>query len=226
MNTKISEMNYDEKPREKLISKGPKYLSNAELLAILIRTGDKKNNAISLSSQILKKSLNGIRGLEDLSIDELCKIKGVGTSKASIIKAALELGSRISRYVPENYKISNPWDVYIFYMEEMRYLKKEIFKVVLLNTKNEIICDVDVSVGSLNSSIVHPREVFVEAIKRSANSIILMHNHPSGNPEPSKEDFGVTKRLKECGEMIGIVVLDHIIIGEGVYYSMKEEGSF
>lgn len=108
-------------------------------------------------------------------------------------------------------------------MEEMRYLKKEVFKVVLLNTKNEIISDINISIGSLNYSIVHPREVFTEAIKKSANSIILMHNHPSGNPNPSLEDINVTKRLRESGEILGIEVLDHVIIGEGVYYSLKEE---
>ncbi|WP_279287311.1 RadC family protein [Peptostreptococcus russellii] len=217
-------MNKDEMPREKMMSKGVKYLSNSELLAILIRTGNKKYNALELSSMIIKKSENGIRSLHEMSIDELCNIDGVGPSKATIIKAALELGNRVSNYIPEKYKIKNPWDIYIYYMEEMRYMKKEVFKIVLLNTKNEIISDVDVSVGSLNSSIVHPREVFVEAIRKSANSMILIHNHPSGNPSPSDEDIKITERLMYSGEIIGIEVLDHIIIGDGEYYSMKEEG--
>ena len=224
MDITIKDMNEDEKPREKLMNKGVKYLSNSELLAILLRTGTKKQNALELSSQIIKQSENGIRGLHDLSIDELCEIDGVGASKASIIKAALELGNRVSTYIPEKYKIGNPWDIYTYYMEEMRYLKKEIFKVILLNTKNEIISDIDVSVGSLNSSIVHPREVFVEAIRKSANSIILMHNHPSGNPSPSEEDLMITERLSYCGDIVGIEVLDHIIMGDGTYYSLKEEG--
>lgn len=224
MEIRIKDMNEDEKPREKLMSKGVKYLTNAELLAVLIRTGNNDMNAVELSSRIIKSSPNGIRGLMEQSIDELCDIKGVGPSKATIIKAALELGNRVSTYVPDRTKISNPWNVYDFYMEELRYLKKEVFKVILLNTKNEIICDVDVSVGSLNSSIVHPREVFVEPIRKSANSVILMHNHPSGNPTPSVEDINVTKRLISVGEIIGINVLDHIIIGDGQYYSLKEEG--
>lgn len=219
---KIREMNDDEKPREKMILKGVKSLSNAELLAVLIRTGNRDSNAITLSSKLLKKSPDGIRGLRDLSIEELCENEGIGTSKATIIKAALELGERVSSFLPPKYKINNPWDVYSFYMEELRYLKKEIFKVILLNTKNEIICDVTVSVGSLNASIVHPREVFTEPIRKSANAVILMHNHPSGNPTPSKEDIEVTVRLKECGQLLGIDVLDHIIIGDGEYYSIRE----
>lgn len=224
MDIRIKDMNKDEMPREKMMSKGVKYLSNSELLAILIRTGNKKYNALELSSMIIKKSENGIRSLHEMSIDELCNIDGVGPSKATIIKAALELGNRVSNYIPEKYKIKNPWDIYIYYMEEMRYMKKEVFKIVLLNTKNKIISDVDVSVGSLNSSIVHPREVFVEAIRKSANSMILIHNHPSGNPSPSDEDIKITERLMYSGEIIGIEVLDHIIIGDGEYYSMKEEG--
>ena len=224
MNIRIKDMNKDDMPREKMISKGVKYLSNSERLAILIRTGSKKYNALDLSYLIIKSSENGIRGLHEMSIEELCKIDGVGPSKATIIKAALELGNRISTYIPDKYKIKNPWDIYVYYMEEMRYMKKEVFKIVLLNTKNEIIRDVDISIGSLNSSIVHPREVFVEAIKKSANSIILLHNHPSGNPTPSEEDVRITERLICSGEIIGIEVLDHIIIGDGEYYSLKEKG--
>lgn len=222
-NIRIREMNDDERPVEKMIKKGVKYLNNSELLAILIRTGSRNDSAISLSTKILAKTDKGIRGLVDMTIEDLCMIEGIGPTKATIIKAALELGSRVSGYIPKNYKIKNPWDIYSFYMEEMRYLKKEVFKVVLLNTKNEIISDINISIGSLNYSIVHPREVFTEAIKKSANSIILMHNHPSGNPNPSLEDINVTKRLRKSGEILGIEVLDHVIIGEGVYYSLKEE---
>lgn len=223
-NLKIKEMNDDERPREKLLEKGVQYLSNAELLAVLIRTGDKENNAVTLSSKVIRKSPNGIRGLEDLSIEELCDVNGIGETKAAVIKAALELGKRVASYVPEKYKVGNPWDIYTYFMGELRYQKKEIFKVILLNTKNEILCDKNVSIGSLNSSIVHPREVFLEPIKRSANAIILMHNHPSGNPKPSTQDLLVTERLIKCGDMLGIEILDHIIIGDGVYYSLKEEG--
>ena len=144
-------------------------------------------------------------------------------TRSFIQKQIEQEGVKVNNQIVNNkYKVKNPWDIYKYYMDSLRYLKKEIFKVVLLNTKSEIITDVDVSVGTLNSSLVHPREVFTEAIKRSANKIILMHNHPSGSIEPSVEDKNITKRLINCGEIIGIEVIDHIIIGDGVYFSFKE----
>ena len=217
----IQDMTLEERPREKMILNGPDSLSDAELLAIIIRSGTQKLNAIQLGQAIIKKADN-IRYLQDLTIEELKSINGIGETKAVQIKAALELSKRIASFKPEKYKIKNPWDIYKYYMESLRYQYKEIFKVVLLNTKNEIITDVDISMGTLNSSLVHPREVFREAIRRSSNKIILLHNHPSGNAEPSKEDKSVTNRLKECGELIGIEVIDHIIIGDGIYFSFKE----
>lgn len=214
-------MTLEERPREKMILNGASSLSDAELLAILIRTGNKELNAIQLARLIIDK-VDNIRYLQDITLEELNSIKGIGLSKATQIKAALELGRRIASYRPPKYKIKNPWDIYKYYMESLRYQYKEIFKIVLLNTKNEIITDIDISIGTLNSSLVHPREVFREAIRRSSNKIILLHNHPSGNAEPSKEDKNVTKRLKECGDLIGVEVIDHIIIGDGVYFSFKE----
>lgn len=217
----IQDMTLEERPREKMILNGAGSLTDAELLAILIRTGTKQFNAIQLGKAIIEKADN-IRYLQNITIEELESINGIGKTKAVQIKAALELGNRIASYKPAKYKIKNPWDIYKYYMESLRYQYKEIFKVVLLNTKNEIITDVDISMGTLNSSLVHPREVFREAIRRSSNKIILLHNHPSGNAEPSKEDKSVTNRLKECGELIGIEVIDHIIIGDGIYFSFKE----
>ena len=217
----IQDMTLEERPREKMILNGAGSLTDAELLAILIRTGTKQFNAIQLGKAIIEKADN-IRYLQNITIEELESINGIGKTKAVQIKAALELGNRIASYKPAKYKIKNPWDIYKYYMESLRYQYKEIFKVVLLNTKNEIITDVDISMGTLNSSLVHPREVFSEAIRRSSNKIILLHNHPSGNAEPSKEDKSVTNRLKECGELIGIEVIDHIIIGDGIYFSFKE----
>ena len=217
----IQDMTLEERPREKMILNGPDSLSDAELLAIIIRSGTQKLNAIQLGQAIIKKADN-IRYLQDLTIEELKSINGIGETKAVQIKAALELSKRIASFKPEKYKIKNPWDIYKYYMESLRYQYKEIFKVVLLNTKNEIITDIDISIGTLNSSLVHPREVFREAIRRSSNKIILLHNHPSGHSEPSKEDKNITNRLKECGELIGIEVIDHIIIGDGVYFSFKE----
>ncbi|EQG36461.1 DNA repair RadC family protein [Clostridioides difficile DA00129] len=157
-----------------------------------------------------------------MTIEELCNIDGIGLSKSTQIKAALELGSRVASFKPIKYKIRNPWDIQRYYMDSLRYLKKEVFKAVLLNTKNEIISDVDVSIGTLSSSLVHPREVFKEAIRRSASKIIVMHNHPSGSVEPSREDKNITSRLIKCGEIIGIEIIDHIIIGDGLYFSFKE----
>ncbi|HSQ89228.1 RadC family protein [Romboutsia sp.] len=215
-------MALEERPREKMLAKGEKSLSNVELLAILLRTGTKYKNAIELANYIINKDTQGLRYLQDMTIEELCEIDGVGLSKATMIKAALELGIRVASIKPNKYKVKNPWDIYKYYMDSLRYQKQEIFKVVFLNTKNEIISDVDVSKGTLNSSLVHPREVFREAIKRSTNKIILMHNHPSGNIEPSNEDKSVTSRLIKCGELIGIEVIDHIIIGDGLYFSFKE----
>ncbi len=218
----VKEMALEERPREKMLTKGEKSLSNAELLAIILRTGTKKQSVLELANYIINKDSQGIRWLNDITIEELCEIDGIGISKAAQIKASLELGIRISSAKPIRYKVTNPWDIYIYYMDSLRYLNKEIFKIILLNTKNEIICDIDISVGTLNMSVVHPREVFREAIKRSSNKIILMHNHPSGNIEPSNEDKNVTSRLVKCGELIGIEVIDHIIIGDGLYYSFKE----
>ena len=219
---KVKDMALEERPREKMLLSGAKNLSNAELLAILLRTGTKKRNAIELANDIINKDSQGIRYLQDMSIEELCKIEGIGLSKATQIKAALELGLRISSYRRNKYKVKNPWDIYKYYMEGLRYKQNEVFKVVLLNTKNEIITDIDVSVGTLNSSLVHPREVFKEAIRRSSNKMILIHNHPSGSVEPSNEDKNITDRLIKCGELIGIEVIDHIIIGDGLYFSFKE----
>lgn len=217
----IRDMTIEERPREKMLSSGVGSLSDAELLAIIIRSGTKELNAIQLATSIINKADN-IRNLQDLTLEELKSIKGIGLTKATQIKAALELSKRISSYKPIKYKIKNPWDIYKYYLESLRYEYKEIFKVVLLNTKNEIITDIDISIGTLNSSLVHPREVFREAIRRSSNKMILLHNHPSGNAQPSKEDKNVTKRLKECGELIGIEIIDHIIIGDGIYFSFKE----
>lgn len=219
-NTKYSVK--DEFPREKMLKDGVESLSNVELIAVLLRTGSKNKSVMELADELLKMDNEGIRFLKNASIEELCEIDGIGISKASLIKAGLELGVRVAESEVIRYQVKNPWDIYKYYMESMRYLKEEVFKTVLLNTKNEIITDIDVSHGTLNSSLVHPREVFKNAIKKSANKIILIHNHPSGNVEPSNEDIYVTDRLIECGKIIGIEIIDHIIIGDGIYFSFKE----
>lgn len=222
--TTIKNMPVSERPREKMITYGCQSLSNAELLAIVLSTGTKDKTAIDLARGILNMSNEGLRTLTNCTMEELMQIKGIGLAKASQIIAAVELGKRIALTTNvNNYKIQGPEDISNLLMEEMRYLNKEIFNIILLNTKNNVIAIENISIGSLNASIVHPREVFNIAIKRSSSAIILAHNHPSGDPKPSTEDINITKRLIEAGTIIGINVLDHIIIGDGIYFSMKEK---
>ncbi|MFD3157639.1 DNA repair protein RadC [Haloimpatiens sp. FM7330] len=221
---KISDLPKNERPRERLLRYGAEALSNTELLAIILRTGTYYESVLNLSSNILKVS-SGLNGLLNMSLDEFMKIKGIGKAKASEMLALSEILRRIKSYRSgEECKISNPQEVANLLMEEMKSFNNEHFKVIMLNVKNIVISIKDVSIGSINSSIVHPREVFHEAIKKSSASIILCHNHPSGDPSPSMEDISVTKRLKECGKLLGIGVLDHIIIGNGIYVSLKEKG--
>jgi len=218
----IKEMPTLERPREKMINYGSKTLSNAELLAILIGSGNAKQNAIELSRMIIN-NFGGLVALTDITHEELTTIRGIGDAKACNILAALELNKRVSAYaLNKKVKITSPNDVCNIFMDELRYDKKEKFIIVLLNTKSEIISKELISIGNLNSSIVHPREVYKYAIKKSAASILFIHNHPSGNPEPSKNDKNITKRLTEVGEIIGIDVIDHIIIGNNRYFSFKE----
>jgi DNA repair protein RadC len=224
----IKDLPTDERPRERLLRLGAKALSDAELLAVIIRTGTRHESALALAQRLLKGDggKEGLGFLVDASIEELSSIKGIGIAKAVQIKAALELGRRISASSRQNAHIINcPSDVKDLLMEEMRFLKKEHFKAILLNIKNHVVAVEDISVGSLNTSIVHPREVFKPAIRRSSASIILVHNHPSGDSTPSKEDLEVTKRLVKSGEILGIQVLDHVIIGDGCFTSLKEIGS-
>ena len=221
----IKELPVDERPREKLVKYGVKSLSNSELLAILLRSGTKEMSVIDLSHKLLSLDKEGISFLVNSSIEELSQIRGIGIVKASQIIAAIELGRRIAtKPKTRRLNITNPDEVANLFMEEMRYYKKEFFKVLLLNTKNEIIMIEEVSIGNLNSAIVHPREVFTLAIKKSASSVILIHNHPSGNPQPSREDVALTKKLVDAGKILGIEVFDHLIIGDGCYLSLKGEG--
>ncbi|NLJ84486.1 MAG: DNA repair protein RadC [Halanaerobiaceae bacterium] len=220
----IKEMPVDERPREKLIKYGAESLTDAELLALIIRIGNNKRTAVELSQDIINK-FGGLKALNYLSINELIEVKGIGNTKAAQIKAVVELGKRLASLEREEKDIvRTPEDVVQLLMPEMRFLTQEVFKVILLDIKNQVISVPLISKGGLSSSIVHPREVFKEAIKRSAAAMILAHNHPSGIPEPSREDISITKRLLAAGEIMGIDVLDHVIIGDGIYYSMREEG--
>ncbi|WP_412899347.1 RadC family protein [Bacillus sp. 1P02SD] len=214
----------DERPRERLVSDGADSLSNHELLAILLRTGSKEELVIQLSNRLLHH-FEGLRLLKDASVEEITSIKGIGKAKAVQIMAAIELGRRIGKLQYEDrYVIRSPEDGAKYVMEDMRFLTQEHFVCLYLNTKNQVIHRQTIFIGSLNASIVHPREVYKEAFRRSAASIICIHNHPSGDPAPSREDIEVTKRLVECGRIIGIELLDHLIIGEHKYVSLKEKG--
>lgn len=223
---KIKELPIGERPYEKLEVVGAEHLSNAELLAVIIKTGTKSYTAVELAQHVLRLSHDGrLSSLNNLSIEQLKGIKGIGRVKAIQIKAALELSKRVAtKDGLLHHAIKSANDVNNLLMEEMRYLKKEVFKALLLDTKNQVIKVVDVSIGSLNSSIVHPREVFSEAVKCGSNSIIFVHNHPSGDPTPSTEDLQTTRRLENAGDILGIKVLDHIIIGDGKFVSLKEKG--
>lgn len=223
VNYTIKQIPLQERPREKLIKLGPQALSNSELMAIVLRVGSNKDTAITLSQKILNHEERGLRNIADTNIDLLLEFHGISHAKAAQLMAAVELGRRVSRIdIDDRFKVTSPQDIANYLMEDMRYLKKEHFKIITLDTKNKILDICTISIGSLNSSIVHPREVFHEAVKKSAASIILIHNHPSGETQPSREDISITKRLIEAGELMGIKVLDHIIIGDGVYLSFKE----
>ena len=220
----IRDFPQDERPRERFIQNGPESLSNHELIAILLRTGTKDESVLELSNRLLT-NFEGLRLLKTATLEEMTEIKGIGQAKAIQILAAVEIGRRIANLnYTDRYVIRSPEDGANYVMNDMRFLSQEHFVCLYLNTKNQVLHKQTIFIGSLNASIVHPREVFREALKRSAASIICLHNHPSGDPAPSREDIEVTKRLVECGKMIGIDVLDHLIIGENKFVSLKEKG--
>lgn len=219
----IKDLPLNERPREKLEKYGVETLSNEELIAIIIRTGNKEDTAIDLGRRVLSLDERGLAALRDVSLEELMEVKGIGKCKGGQILSALELGKRLSfRESLEKFKIQSPRSIADLFMDEMRYLQKEHFRIILLDTKNQIIGTEEISVGTLNASIVHPRDVFKVAIKKNSNAIILIHNHPSGDPTPSREDINVTTRLIESGNILGIKVLDHIVIGDKRFVSLKE----
>lgn len=223
-NLTLKEIPVEDRPTERLLALGAQALTNAELLAVLIRTGTRSENAVQLAQKILGTT-EGLGFLSSSTTQELGSFKGIGRIKAAQIKASMELGRRMIyfRKDPRN-KVVKPGDAVELLMEEMRYLKKEHLRVIFLNTKNRIIDINDLSIGCLSSSFVQPREIYSEAIRKSCASIIVCHNHPSGDPTPSNEDIQITKRLIEVGKLVGIELLDHLIFGDGDYISLKEKG--
>ena len=224
-NIRINDIPQNERPMEKLLKYGSDDLSNAELLAVLLRSGTRGENIISISTRLLS-DVGGLDGLLHINLEEAKKIKGIKDVKACQIIAMIELFKRFRtlRSVTNEFKVSSPKDISKLLINEMNNLNQEVLKLILLNTKNTVIGVKDVFKGSLNSSIVHPREIFREAVQRGSANIIICHNHPSGDPTPSKEDINITLRIKQCGDLMGIGLLDHIIIGNNNYISLKEKG--
>ncbi|HMK61232.1 MAG TPA: DNA repair protein RadC [Dissulfurispiraceae bacterium] len=221
---KVNEWPANERPRERLLMHGPEFLSNAQLLAILLRTGSSSKGVIDLAISILD-SFKTLRNIDSASIAELSKMKGVGTAKIAQIRAAFELGKRLMAEFDGGVPVFNSSSaVYAYLSPRFKNSKKEQFICLLLDAKNRLIKDIKISEGTLTNSLIHPREAFKEAIKESAASVIFAHNHPSGDPTPSLDDIAVTERLKKSGEVIGISALDHIIIGDGTFVSLKEKG--
>jgi DNA repair protein RadC len=201
-------------------------LSLLEIVAIVVGGGSRGAGSLVLALRILA-AFEGLMPLGQAGIDELTRVPGVGFARACQLVAAFELGKRFARETRSNGSpVKSPGDVARIFMDEMKHFDREHFKAAFLNTKNQIIRVVTVSIGSLNASIVHPREILKPAISASAASIVLVHNHPTGDPAPSREDIEFTKRFAQCGELIGIELLDHIIIGSERYQSLKEGGYF
>lgn len=224
----IHEMPEQDRPREKLAMHGAGALSDSELIAILLRTGMKGRNAVDLARELLAK-YKSLGGLARCSVNELAKIKGIGPAKAVQLAAAFGLGSRLARETFSKSKIDEPGLVYELLGSEMRTLNKESLRVILLDTRYHLIDVEQVSLGSLNECTAHPREIFKPAITRSAFAVIVVHNHPSGDPSPSDSDHRLTRRLAEAAQLLQIGLLDHIIIGAPhdhrlPYFSFKEAG--
>ncbi len=225
---KIKHWPESERPRERLIKYGAESLSDAQLLAIILRTGSGEKGVLALSMSILD-TFKTLRNIDAASISELSSMKGLGIAKTAQIKAAFELGKRLMSESSEgNPVFTSSMKVYSYFAPRFKNLKKEVFISLLLDTKNRLIKEKEydkISEGTLTKSLIHPREAFREAIRESAASVIFIHNHPSGDPSPSDDDLAITERLKKAGQIIGISVLDHIIIGDGKYISLKERGN-
>ena len=221
---KITQWPKQERPRERLLQQGPQHLTETELLGILLGKGTRKKTAVDLARELLDR-YKSLKGLFFRSPSELTTIKGIGPAKAAILSAAFELVRRIqSEKNTDKPYFKRAFDVANHFLPLMRDLRKEVFKVLLLNRANRLIKEVFISEGTLDASIVHPREVFREALLEPAAGVILIHNHPSGNPTPSEEDLRITKQLVEAGRLLGIRVIDHIILAGENYRSFADEG--
>jgi len=223
----IHDLPVTERPRERLQRLGAEALSAQEILALILGRGI-AGESVMVTAQRMLSRFGGLKGVTNASLEELSQIKGIGLAKAAQIKAAVELASRVDGYSEGSGRpqVKTPEDVDLLVRARLKGKKKEYFLALLLDTRNRLIKVAEISVGSLDSSIVHPREVFKEALSASAAAVIFVHNHPSGDTEASEDDIRMTKRLSEAGEIMGIDVLDHIIVGGGSYVSLKREGRF
>lgn len=227
---KMKELPRDAQPYERCLKEGPACLSDAQLLSIIIRTGSREASSLELAQKILALNYpkEGILGLLHLSLAQLMSVKGIGQVKGIQLLCIGELSRRIwnRKMAEQPLRLNTPELVAQYCQEDMRHLEKEEFRVLMFNTKQMLIGDVTVSRGTVNASLATPREVLIEALRFQAVSLILVHNHPSGDPQPSREDIRLTKRMMEASELIGISLLDHVIIGDSTYISLKERGFF
>lgn len=222
----INEINKNERPYEKCLEHGAVALNDTELLAVLLRTGVKGVDVLELAKHLLGPACgdDGLLNIHNLTLEKLKSVKGIGTVKAVQILCLSELAKRLSKAsAREGLTFTLPSSIAEYYMEEMRHQKQENIKLLMLNSKSKLLGETNISKGTVNASLISPRELFIEALCKQAVSIILLHNHPSGDPAPSKTDFLLTKRIKEAGDLIGIELLDHIIIGDNCYISFAEE---
>ena len=226
-NCKMKELYPDERPYEKCQRFGAENLTDAELLAVILRTGTKGENSLELAGKILHPDFGceGLLSVHGWTLERLVGVRGIGRVKAVQILCIAELARRMAKETAaEGLDFSSPEKIAGYYMEDMRHKKREILKLLLLNTRSRLISESNVSVGTIDMALVSPRELFVEAFRKGASSMILLHNHPSGDPEPSGEDIRITQRIYEAGMLIGIELLDHIIIGDHCFVSLKDRG--
>ena len=223
--SKMKDLLASERPYEKCERLGEKNLSDAELLAVLLRTGTRGENVLDICRRILTAGGGSLSGLHSFTREKFQKIRGVGRVKSIQLLCLMELARRLAKETAEKgLDFSSPASVARYYMEDMRHLRQEHMKLLMLNTKSALIGEKDVYKGTVNASLANPREIFVEALRMEAVSVILLHNHPSGDPAPSGADIAATERIRQAGELIGIELLDHIIIGNNCYISFREEG--
>ncbi len=221
---RITDLAIDERPRERLAHLGPQALANSELLAILVRVGVPGENAVQVGQRLLKE-FGGISGLHRAPFEELCNQHGIGKAKAAQIKAAIELGGRLRLESPEERPaVNSPADAAALVAYDMSALEQEHLRVIMLDTRNRVLEIVEIYKGSVNSSQIHVGEIFKPAVRRNAPALIVVHNHPSGDPTPSPEDVAVTRAIVQAGKLLDVDVLDHMVIGQGSWVSMKERG--